>query len=355
MQNDILKIIEDGVNAPSGENCQPWRFEIDTNNVYIFNVEEADQSLYNSKQKGSYLAHGALIETMIISASYYGYITEVSLFPDTNNTTLVAILSFVASVKQEEILYPYIKERCTNRKDYTGKKLSTEEKNELCSSLNGRGVGAFTIIDDTEILPVLGSALAVNEKVLFENKYLHDFFYKHIFWNKKDEDKAGGFYIETLEFLPHQLKGVKLFKHWTILRLLNRFLKVSTMISKENGEKYTQGGTFGAVLIDGASNIDYVNAGRASQRVWLTATKLRIAMHPCNGVIYFMEQIRDNGGSEFSKEHHVLIEKAYADIRSSFSISTEKTVIPMIFRIGFAEKPSARSVRLKPVITVTKK
>ncbi|MCF7898425.1 MAG: nitroreductase, partial [Candidatus Pacebacteria bacterium] len=79
MINDIEKIINDGVLAPSGENCQPWKFELNGNRLSIFNIPEADMSLYNLKQRGSYIAHGALIENIIISSGAYGYTTPVSL------------------------------------------------------------------------------------------------------------------------------------------------------------------------------------------------------------------------------------------------------------------------------------
>jgi hypothetical protein len=350
MNKDIEKIINDGIYAPSGENCQPWRFVIDNNIVFLYNRPEADQSLYNSEQKGSYVAHGALVETMSISAKEHGYTIDVDLFPEASDVDLVAKLSLHKVESQNQSLYRHIKNRCTNRKEYTGKKLSSEQKKELVESINGFQYGSVALVDDESTLQTLGAALAVNEKVLFENKYIHDFFYDHVFWDKKDETKAGGFYIETLEFLPHQLKGVKLFKSWPVLSLLNRFLKVSTMISKENGEKYTKSGTFVAIVANGTKKEDYINAGRATARVWLTATSLGLAVHPCNGVTYFMEQINDNGGKEFSDIHKTLIKGAHSTILQTFNV--KNTVIPMLFRVGFADAPSARSARLPAVIEV---
>jgi hypothetical protein len=349
MKDDIVKIIKDGVYAPSGENCQPWRFHIDGGKLSVFNIPEADQSLYNSKQKGSYTAHGALIENICISAKVHGYATEVLLFPDDMKPNLVALIMFTPHEKEHDDLYDSIPKRHTNRKEYTGKKLSNEEKKALIDSVASSGFGSFHIIDDEPTLKLLGAALAVNERVLFENKYIHKFFYDHILWDDKDEDKAGGFYIKTLEFLPHQLKAVKLFKNWSVLALLNSILGVSKMISKENGEKYAKSGTLGIIIANGTGKTDYVNAGRTLQRVWLTGTKLGLAMHPCTGAIYFMEQLQDNGGKEFSNFHQSLIRKAHADIMGAFGVSGVAT--PMLFRIGFAEKASARALRLDPMIT----
>ncbi len=37
-REDIKKILEAAVHAPSGENCQPWRFEINDREIRIFNL-----------------------------------------------------------------------------------------------------------------------------------------------------------------------------------------------------------------------------------------------------------------------------------------------------------------------------
>lgn len=347
MIKNIEKIINDGVLAPSGENCQPWKFRVDGNTLSVFNIPERDMSLYNSKQKGSYVAHGALLENIAISATSYGYTTRIQLFPDETVSTHVADVVFEEGIISQDPLYPYIKERCTNRKDFSGEKLHTEIKKEITESI-GALPAFLSLIDQDHVLDVVGQALAVNERVLFENKRIHNFFYRHIIWDKKHEGDAGGFFIDTLEFLPHQLGAVKLFKHWTLLTLLNRILGVSKMISKENGQKYAQSGTFGAIIMNGKSNEDWVHAGMAIQRIWLTATKLGLSLHPCNGTIYFMEQIQDNGGKEFSKKHSTLIHSAYQDIVTGFD--AEGKHIGFIFRIGKAEAPSARAKRIQPEV-----
>ena len=68
--------------APSGENCQPWRFIVDGDKIKIFNIPERDTSLYNVLQFGSFVAHGALIENMLIASSAVGCRGIIQLFPD---------------------------------------------------------------------------------------------------------------------------------------------------------------------------------------------------------------------------------------------------------------------------------
>ncbi len=350
MQNEIEKIIEDGTFAPSGENCQPWKFAVTGNKISIFNIPEADQSLYNYGQKGSLVAHGALIENIIISSSNYGYEANLELFPKQNVSNLIAIITLEKSSLKEEVLYAYLEKRHTNRKNHKAQKLTQDQKLVLIKTAEETGLGELKIVDDQTSLDILGKAIAVNEEIIFENKELHNFFYEHIIWKEEDQHRARGFYIKTLEFLPHQLKGVRVFKKWLILKILNKIFKVSRMIAKENAEKYSKSGALAIVTVKENNSKDYVNAGRITERVWLKATQLGISVHPCTGVLYFMENLKGGNSSTFSKEHQEAIKTAYSNIVKTFGIEGE--TIPMLFRLGFADEPSARAMRMKPIISI---
>lgn len=347
MNKELLeKILADGVTAPSGENCQPWRFVISSEEVFIFNVPEADTSLYNFEQRGSFVAHGALIETICISAKKHGFTPTVKLFPEGERSNCTSRISFVPAPKIDDSLYDMIVKRCTNRRDYKATPLQEGHKKILENSLAS---SSLILVEEKEKKDILGEMLARHEKVLFENKYLHDFFYNHIIWNKEDEEKSGGFFIETLEFLPHQRKGVILFKNWTILKILNKILNVSSAISKENTIKYATSPAIGALLMEGDSFEAYIRLGMDMQRVWLTATELGLAMHPCNGTLYLIEFIRNKGGVEFSKSQRDYILESERHLHAHFNV-INNAKIGFIFRIGEADSPTACAKRLPPVI-----
>jgi nitroreductase len=348
MIDHLETILRDGVMAPSGENCQPWRFEVESNVLSIFNVPEADTSLYNSLQKGSYLACGALLENITISAKHHGYKTELLLFPDDTNQDLVAKVVFIQQEIISQQLYESLAKRCTNRKDFSGEKLSLDEKEKLHHAVNETGFNSLVCVDETSKLNLLGKALALHEKILFENKSMHDFFYDHILWDKKDEYHKGGFYIKTLELLPHQLGAVKLFKKWWVLSLSNKFFRVANLISKDNGIKYAHSGTLAAITLQGSSPKDYVLLGQSVERMWLTATSLGLSVHPCNGTLYLREHLQDSGDAKFTKKHSTLIQSAYNSLFQNFGV--EEGVIGFIVRIGKASEPSARAHRTSPKV-----
>jgi hypothetical protein len=346
MKEDIVKIIQDGIMAPSGENCQPWRFVVDNDQIYTYNIPEADTSLYNHGQKGSFVAHGALIENMYISSLRHGYDADIKIFPHENDPDLVSIITLRKTVPIDEPLYNYIERRHTNRKQHSNKKLTQDQKNFLLSTAVRMGLGDLHITDEPVSMKVLGEAMAVNEQIVFENKHVHQFFYDHLLWKSEDQNKAGGFYYKTLEFLPHQLRGVKMLKYRPVLKVLNKLAKISKKIAKENAEKYSDSAAIAIITVNGHSNKDYVDAGRLMERVWLEATKLGLSVHPCTGVLFFMESIKGGNDWAFSQEHKQMISNAYDSIETIFKVKGK--AIPMMFRLGYSDEATARAKRLKP-------
>ena len=73
-----------------------------------------------------------------------------------------------------------------------------------------------------------------------------------------------------------------------------------------------------------------------------------LSIHPCTGTIYLMERIKGGDAEAFSQSHLETIKTAYSHIERTFGV--EGKTIPMLFRIGFADAPSARSLRMKPNI-----
>ena len=182
-----------------------------------------------------------------------------------------------------------------------------------------------------------------------EYKNLHDFLFEHIVWNEKEKrEKKSGLYIKTLELGGPQKIIFKLVKNFTILKFLNKFIKISKKVAKKNAEIYASSSAIVAISVNEDKNKDYVNTGRMMQRLWLTATHLGLSAHPSTGVILLAQRIHAGDAFKLSNNHVSIIEKAYAEIKNIFGI--ENDTIKMILRIGDGGKPSAYSSRLEPEI-----
>ncbi len=350
MQETIQKILEVVVHAPSGENAQPWRFVARGDKISIFNIPERDQSLYNYNQLGSLVAHGTLLENIVVAATAHGYVAQPQLFPNKEDKNLVAVVELQETSGVADTLYPYIEKRCTNRKPYKkNMPLSAEQKSELTKAQEA-GSGKVQFVEDKASVKTLARAGSMNERVMFDNEFLHNFFITHVMWTKEEDDKKRlGFYIKTLEMPPPAEFMMRLFlRRWSIMRRLNK-LGMANVIAKMNAGVYASSSAIGAVVMSGSRLEDFVNAGRIMQRVWLTATKLGLSVQPLTGVLFFMQGIRVGKVEHFSPRHLELIKSAHQDIYHTFGVSGSNS-IAMMFRIGYGGAPTARATKLPPEV-----
>lgn len=343
MKEDIRKILDSAILAPSGENCQPWKFIVNETTIKLYNVPEKDQSIYNWKQTGSFLANGAVIENIVIASSALGYKADLNLFPDNGDENFVAEINFSKTSPQKEELYQYIPLRVTNRKPYKDIPLTLQQIEEITSVASELSYGNVLLIQDKASREILGEAGSSNEKVMLNNKHLHQFFFDHISWNKEEDDeKKEGFFIDTLE-LPPPIKAIfRAFKNWRFMSLLNK-LGFYKMIAKQNAKAYSSAPVIGILIAEGNTLKDYVMSGRVVQRIWLKITKEGLYLHPLAGQLYTWLTISAGETGNLSIEQIETIKAAYGNIEKVFDVKGKN--ISFMFRVGQADAPSAKSSR----------
>lgn len=350
MREDIKKILEVSVNAPSGSNSQPWEFKVKDNEIHIYALPEKDHPILNFRYRGTWIAHGALLENILISSSALRYRAKYRLFPEKNNPNLVSIITLEHSDPKEDPLYGYIPRRTTNRKRYDFKPLTVEQETELLRSAQEVGGGDIRFVKSRNDMKTFGESGSVNEIVMLENKLLHKLFFDEIVWTEGEEKaKGSGLYLKTMELKPPQRFILKFVKHWPIMSFLNK-LGLARMIAKDNSKTYQSGALAGAIVVADKDE-DFIAAGRIMQRIWLKATKLGLGFHLITGVLFFSQKIASGETKVFSEEHIKLIRDAYQKIASVFNVSSG--IIAIAFRIGYDGEPSARSIKLTPKIVYT--
>ena len=90
MQDRISSLLKLAITAPSGDNCQPWRFAVNASQIDLYNDPGADTSYYNYLQRASLVSHGAVLENIAIAAPTLGLKPVFQLFPDSDNQDYIA-------------------------------------------------------------------------------------------------------------------------------------------------------------------------------------------------------------------------------------------------------------------------
>ena len=60
---------------------------------------------------------------------------------------------------------------------------------------------------------------------------------------------------------------------------------------------------------------DYIQIGRALQRIWLSATKLGLSFQPLTGVLFFMQALENGASDHFNDRHISEIKNKYQTVR----------------------------------------
>lgn len=347
----LTTILEQAVQAPSGDNSQPWHFVwSETDQVLsLYNLPDNDNPIFNYKQRGSLIAHGALLENIKLLAGTAGYRIEVELRADSAHDNLIARIKFIETTKVEDtLLASYIDQRSTNRKPYQTRPLTTTERAAL---LHVDTEGITLTLEHTEAgKEQLARAVSTAERVMLQYKPLHDYFFDMIRWTSAQEQKKGsGLYVKTMELLPPQLLIFKLYSFWPIARILNR-LNLPAFIATENAKIYKRASAF--ILFTNSEHTaeSYIKLGSVLQRIWLTATSLGLSMQPVAGVVYLSQRLANEPDTKLSNNQSQLVTDASENIATVFKTPVHS--LRMLVRIGQAEPPSARARKHIPTIKI---
>ncbi len=339
----LMGVIEAGIKAPSGDNCQPWRFRLLQDGIQVINDGPRDTSLYNANNIASYIAHGALIENMRISAATIGRDTVIRLFPSGGVDGVVACLEFKKSDVKADRLLPQIERRCTNRRAYKKTPLPGNAAEALRGCAGSIGGGEVFLVEGRTEMETAAKAASLNDRLLFENRRLHDFLFEHIRWSKKEAEECGdGLDIRTLGLNALQRMAFRAMRQWQAVRIAN--LCGFSRIAQSGSYRLCAGSSaLGMILMDGTSDNAFVQGGRLLQRVWLTAASLGLAFQPMTGVTFLIQRLRMAGGEGLNEGHRELLRKAEKDLLTVFPMEKGRAVI-MLFRVGYAPEP-VRSLR----------
>lgn len=351
MKETIEKILTLAINAPSGDNSQPWRFEVKDNSIFVFNLPKSDNPILNINQRGSYIGHGGLLENISIAATKFQLQAQLELFPDEGQKDLVAKVVLCDSHVETDPLFPYLSQRHTNRRKYKNIKMTLEQTNALQQEIIKIGQEnkvKLIFIDDDEEKKLIGRAMSSIEEIILQHKDLHALLFKDIIWSKKVFAKLKkGFYIGTMEFNLMQKLVFFLASNWQRAIWLNK-LGLAKMVAKEDAKLYSSGAAVGAIIIPEDTKENFIFAGRAMERVWLKATALGLAFHPVSALCFARLRIVAGSGDVFNNAQTEKILNNYQVLHDLFNVGNN--LIAMSFRIGFAPPVRAKALKSQPDI-----
>jgi len=330
--------------APSGDNSQCWRFKlIDDTSFIVLATDTREHVVYDLDGHSSHLAHGIILETIDIAATKFGLTTQVN--SDFTDETQVKIT--VKLIKDESTLesnlVPFIKLRAVQRRAMGTRLLTTNEKHELEQSIpEGFSIQWFESFSDKKAMAKLNFCNAKTRLTMKEAFAVHQ---EIIEWKAQ--------FSETK--IPEQALGVDwvtarlmqwMFKSWDRIKFSNKYLAGTILprIQLDFIPSLKSCAHFAIVADNKISSAEeYVVAGRAIQRFWLTTAKLGLGFQPEQTPVIFARYLNNN--INFTSDTNV-VENAKKGKKMFENIVSNSENTVFLGRIGRSELPKSRSTRL---------
>jgi hypothetical protein len=331
--------------APSGDNLQPWSFEIDEDKLLLRHDAQRDQSLFNVHQLASFIALGAVIENVTIACTKDNFRATVEYFPNTHDSNVVARIIFQPGASVDPLV-DFLEKRCTNRKPYERGRLDIAARKRLHIDLTRYPGVEISWLYDQGHLKKIGQVVAKADRLIFENERIHGHLFSTIRWNRSEVERTrDGLPIETLELGTVGSCAFRALRHWSVVRLLNG-IGFSAMASQQSAMLMRRCSAAGLIAAPDAKPVSFLRVGQAFQRLWLRATQVNLALQPMTAVIFFQLRSRLSDYDGLSDEQRLIVDRLRRELEAAFAPS--KPVIPaMLFRVGFAVAPSHRTIRRK--------
>ncbi|MEB2331442.1 MAG: molybdopterin biosynthesis protein MoeY [Nitrosomonas sp.] len=343
----LVNILELARWAPSGDNTQPWRFEIiNEHHLIIHAFDTRDHCVYDLDGHSSQIALGTLLETLAIAASAHGLRVE---FKRNQKTPEISPDYHVALVPDNQVLFDpllsVVRKRSVQRRLMQRTPLTEEQKQVLEDA-----VGKFytlrwfegnaqqwrfarLMFENAKLRLTLPEAYTVHRDVIdWKAKFSED----------KVPDQALGLDSVTLKLMRWVMAN------WQRVDFFNTYLAghLVPRVEMDLLPGLFCAAHFAILAHKVPETIDdYVAAGRAVQRFWLTATSLELQFQPEMTPLIFSRYVHKN--KPFSQMPHAMDRAAILADKLSRLLqndSAERAVF--LGRIGNGPAATSRSLRL---------
>jgi nitroreductase/molybdopterin/thiamine biosynthesis adenylyltransferase len=279
--------------APSGDNIQPWRFEVVSDSEVVVHIRCPGDVYDYRNGEPTLLSGGMLLESMRIAASYWGRSLEWTYEGQNEDQThRIRVLLPRAEEKAVDPLFSYVPMRSVDRRPYRLRALTDSEKSALAEALGPeleiewqegwrrRWVLARLAARSTAVRLTIPEAFAVHQEIIdWDRQYSPD----------RIPATATGMSRMSLGPMRWAMQS------WSRMRLLNA---AGGLFSAQVQMDYLPGmcsAGFFTIRMRGPAQEGQsrpphlLQAGMAIQRFWLTATRLGLAMQPAMAILIFAD------------------------------------------------------------------
>jgi tRNA A37 threonylcarbamoyladenosine dehydratase len=351
LDNDkIKKIVNSAIQAPSIGNNQPWKWLYENGNLLLFHDKIRSVSFGDYNEIGSDVALGACIENLILKSHQLGLNVQYELFPH-KNKTLIARFQFsnieTINTKDQSIdsLVDFIDIRCTNRKCEIRTPISQKDIDALkrvAQTINGANL---FIINTEKELEKIKNIIGPADRLRFMHPQgHHDFYHNEIKWTKEEVERTrDGLDINAFDLSLSEKTGLKIASDPEVIKYLNLWHK-GEAFEKISRKAVDSASAIGFLTMPEYNRNNYLDGGRAMQRIWLEATKINLAIHPLLAPLFLFTRLTHGKGKDMPENMCKELISLRKDFIKIFPVNDNIGEI-FLFKIAKGKVPEIKSLR----------
>ncbi len=342
----ITRILDLARWAPSGDNTQPWRFEVaGDNHIIIHGHDTRGWCLYDFDGHASHMAHGALLATLRIAASAFSLRAAWTLREGSPDTAPVYdVRLFHDDSTGPDPLLPFIEKRTVQRRPMSTHPLTQAQRNALAAA-----TGPEYRLQFFESFPDrfrIARLLWANAHIRLTCPEAYPVHRDVIEWNTRySEDRMPDQAIGVDPLTAKLMRWVM--QSWKRVTFFNRYL-LGTIPPRIQLDLLPALGCAAHLLIRPTRPLtaveDYVRAGETMQQLWLTASSLGLSIQPEMTPVIFRWYARA-GRSFSSLPEHAAQALRLTDMFESLAQAGTQEDFAFFCRIGQAVPVFSRSLR----------
>ena len=332
--------------APSGDNSQPWRFEVRTpEHVVVHAFDTRRHCVYDLEGHASQVSVGALLETMRIAATGQGRaMRAVRRAEAPDEFPVIDVWFDPAPAVAADPLVAVIRERSVQRKPLSTRPLDAGARAALERSVGpGHAVVWFESRRDRLRMAWLAVRSAKIRLTIPEAYAVHR---EIIEWGARfSDDRVPD---QALGADPLTVRSMRwVMAHWDRVRMMNRYFggTIAPRLQLDLLPGVRCAAHFAIVARQPPDGIDdHLAAGAALQRFWLTATSLRLQLQPQYTPLVFADYARK--GLPFTADAAAVQRAAVVETMLSALLGSAAVRAVFLGRVGNGPAPTSRSLRL---------
>jgi len=295
----ITALVNSACLAPSGGNSQPWRWIFTNNTLFLFNPFPPSATLLDFNGAASQIAMGAALENIVTLAQSMCWNCHFTYNQPKNiHDWLVAVNFAETTIVTEAVSkrVPAIYFRNTNRKISPRTSLDSFILNKIklaAEEINGATVEFLVSEQD---LKDAGEILSELEKIRILDSSGHRDFVNEMRWTDEESKSTGdGVDIKTVDITNSELAGFKIARDKGVIELVSEW-NGGDAFKKLTKKGVDGAGAVGILYISREGESNYLEAGRALEKIWLETNLNGIALHPVSACLFLYERLFKGNG-----------------------------------------------------------